>query len=153
VPAGIDSFALTLWLLRLAFLACLYLFLAAIARLLWRDLRAATAATPGERGRLVVVATPDGGPASGSSFPLDAVTTIGRDVNNTIALDDVFVSAEHATLTFRGRGWYVEDHDSRNGTFVNGERIAGVVPLGFGDELQVGQVRLRLDRPRPAAAR
>jgi pSer/pThr/pTyr-binding forkhead associated (FHA) protein len=38
--------------------------------------------------------------------------------------------------------------DSTNGTFVNGARVEGVAPLGYGDELQIGQVRLRLDRPR-----
>jgi pSer/pThr/pTyr-binding forkhead associated (FHA) protein len=69
-------------------------------------------------------------------------------VNNAIVVDDQFASAEHAVLTYRGRTWYVEDLDSTNGTFVNGARVAGVAPLGYGDELQIGQVRLRLDRPR-----
>ncbi|MBA3436344.1 MAG: FHA domain-containing protein, partial [Chloroflexi bacterium] len=48
--------------------------------------------------------------------------------------------------TFRGRAWYLEDRGSTNGTYVNGQRVAGVVPLGYGDELQFGQVRLRLER-------
>ena len=51
---------------------------------------------------------------------LDAITTLGRDVNNAIVIDDPFASAEHAILTFRGRGWYVEDLESTNGTYVNG---------------------------------
>jgi pSer/pThr/pTyr-binding forkhead associated (FHA) protein len=58
------------------------------------------------------------------------------------------VSSEHAILTFRGRAWYVEDLGSTNGTFVNGSPIEGVQPLGFGDMIQIGQVRLRLERPR-----
>jgi pSer/pThr/pTyr-binding forkhead associated (FHA) protein len=49
-------------------------------------------------------------------------------------------------LTFRGRSWYVEDLESTNGTFVNGARVDGVAPVSFGDELQVGEVRLRLER-------
>lgn len=150
VVGGLDPFALSLWLLRLSFLGALYLFLFAVARLLVRDLRAAAAVTAGELGRLVVVGSFDGGPPPGASYALDAVTTVGRDVNNTIALDDPFMSSDHAVLTFRGRTWYVEDRDSTNGTFLNGARVAGVAALGFGDELQVGQLRLRLDRPRPA---
>jgi len=40
------------------------------------------------------------------------------------------------------------DLGSTNGTFVNGVRVEGVSPLGYGDELQLGQVRMRLERPR-----
>ena len=61
---------------------------------------------------------------------------------------DPFASAEHAVLTFRGRAWYVEDLESTNGSFVNGVPVERVAPLGFGDELQVGEVRFRLDRGR-----
>ena len=81
-------------------------------------------------------------------FALDAVATLGRDVNNSIVLDDPFASSEHATLTFRGRNWYVEDMGSTNGTYLNGASVDRVAPLGFGDELQIGEIRLRLDRGR-----
>ena len=57
-------------------------------------------------------------------------------------------SSDHAVLTFRGRAWYVEDLESTNGTYVNGVPVERVAPLGFGDELQVGEVRFRLDRGR-----
>ena len=96
----------------------------------------------------MVLASPHGEPPVATSFPLDAVTTLGRDVNNTIVIDDPFASAEHSALTFRGRAWYVEDLESTNGTFVNGVPVDRVAALGFGDELQVGEVRFRLDRGR-----
>jgi pSer/pThr/pTyr-binding forkhead associated (FHA) protein len=76
------------------------------------------------------------------------VTTIGRDVNNTVVVGDRFASGTHAVLSFRGRTWYVEDKESRNGTFVNGVAVAGLSPIGFGDEVIVGETRLRLDRGR-----
>ncbi|HET7031268.1 MAG TPA: FHA domain-containing protein [Candidatus Limnocylindrales bacterium] len=148
-----DPFLLTVWLVRLLFLGLLYLFLFRIARALVGDLRSAAREPGAELGRLVVVASPDGEPAEGSSLALDAIATIGRDVNNAIVVDDQFASAEHAILTFRGRAWYVEDLGSTNGTFVNGAPVEGVVPLGFGDIVQIGQVRLRLERPRATGRR
>jgi hypothetical protein len=143
-----DAVTLSLWLLRILFLAFLYLFLFAVARVLVRDLRAAAREPEAELGRLVVVASHGGELRAGMALPIDAITTIGRDVNNTIVVEDQFASAEHAVLTFRGRAWYVEDVGSTNGTWVNGRRIDRVEPLGYGDEIQVGQVRFRLDRAR-----
>ena len=143
-----DAFALSLWLLRLLFLALLYVFLFAVVRVLVRDLRAAAREPAIELGRLRVLASPEGEPPMGAVFGLDAVTTLGRDVNNAIVVEDRFASAEHAMLTFRGRTWYVEDLGSTNGTFVNGSEVDGPSPVGFGDELQIGQVRLRLERAR-----
>ncbi len=143
-----DASAASLWLLRFLFLALLYLFLFAVVRVLVRDLRSAAREPATELGRLHVLSSPAGEPPSGAAFGLDAVTTLGRDVNNTIVVEDPFASAEHAVLTFRGRAWYVEDLASTNGTYVNGSRIDGLAPIGFGDEIQIGQVRVRLERAR-----
>jgi len=144
-----DTFTLTLWILRLTFVALIYLFFVFVARALWRDLRASVAGAGSSLGRLLVVASTEGGPANGTNYPLDAVNSIGRDVNNSIVIEDSFVSAEHALLTFRGRAWFVEDRGSTNGTWVNGHRVATYLPLGYGDELQVGRIRMRLERPKP----
>jgi predicted component of type VI protein secretion system len=143
-----DGFLVTLWAIRLLFLGLLYVFLFAVVRALLRDLRSAAREPGVELGRLVVVASPSSDPPVGTVFPLDAVTTLGRDVNNSVVIEDAFASAEHAVLTFRGRAWYVEDRDSTNGTYVNGSLVQGVSPMGFGDELQVGQARFRLERAR-----
>lgn len=143
-----DATVLAIWVLRLLFLAGLYFFLWSVVRVLLRDLRAAAREPGAELGRLVVVASPSGEPAAGAGFSLDAVTTLGRDVNATILLDDEFVSGEHAVLTYRGRAWYVEDLGSTNGTYVNGSQVDGVAAVSFGDELQLGNVRLRLERAR-----
>lgn len=144
-----DGVVLSIWIVRIAFLALLYAFLWAVVRVLLRDLRAAAREPGSELGRLVVIASPGGEPAAGVSFSLDAVTTLGRDVNNTIVVDDEFVSGNHAALTYRGRAWYLEDLGSTNGTFVNGDPVDGIATVAFGDELQLGNVRLRLDRGRP----
>ena len=145
-----DVFTLTLWLLRIGFVLLIYVFLFMVARAMWRDLRAGVAGAGLPLGRLVVIASPEGRPAAGTSLSLDAVNSIGRDVNNSIVIDDSFVSTDHAVLSFRGRAWYVEDRGSTNGTWLNGQRVEGMLPLGYGDEIQVGQVRLRLERARQA---
>lgn len=143
-----DPTLLAIWVIRLLFLGLLYLFLWSVVRVLLRDLRAAAREPVREIGRLVVLESPSGEPAPGSAFRLDAVATLGRDVNNAIVLEDDFVSAGHAALTFRGRAWYLEDFGSTNGTYVNGNRVEGIVAVAFGDELQLGRIRLRLERPR-----
>ena len=143
-----DAAVLAIWVLRLLFLAMLYAFLWLVVRALIRDLRAAAREPTRELGRLVVVASPSGEPPAGTAFALDAITSLGRDVNNSIVLDDEFVSTTHAALTYRGRAWYVEDLGSTNGTFVNASQVDGLAPIAFGDEIQIGQVRLRLERAR-----
>ena len=148
-----DGFLLVVWVVRFLFLALLYVFLFRIVRALLRDLRAAAREPGTPLGRLVVVASPAGEPAVGRSFDLDAITTLGRDVNNAIVVDDPFASSEHAVLTYRGRSWYVEDarQHQRHVSSTAGRSTASS-PLGFGDEIGIGQVRLRLERPRAADA-
>ena len=143
-----DGFTLVLWGIRLLFLFLLYLFLARVMRALLRDLRAAAREPADRPGQLVVLESPSGEPAAGRSFGLDVITPLGRDVNNAIVIEDPFASAEHAVLTYRGRSWYLEDLGSTNGSFINGHRIEGIAALGYGDEIQVGQVRFRLERTR-----
>jgi hypothetical protein len=141
-----DPTLATIWLIRFLFLGLLYLFLFGVVRVLLRDLRSAAREPVTALGRLIVVASEVEEPPIGASFPLDAVATLGRDVNNTIVVDDQFASTEHAVLSFRGRAWYLEDLGSTNGTYLNGSPIDGLAAVAFGDELQVGRVRFRLER-------
>ena len=144
-----DGFLLVLWAVRLLFLGLIYLFLARVIRALLRDLRAAAREPADRHGRLIVLESPGGEPRAGHAFGLDVITPLGRDVNNAIVIDDEFASADHAVLTYRGLSWYIEDLGSTNGTYVNGRRVEGVAAMGFGDELQIGQVRMRLERAHP----
>ncbi|MDH4143493.1 MAG: hypothetical protein OEV61_12870, partial [Chloroflexota bacterium] len=85
-----DGFLLVIWIIRILFLVLLYLFLARVVRSLLRDLRSAAREPGSSLGRLVVLASPSGEPETGRSFDLDAITTLGRDVNNTIVIEDPF---------------------------------------------------------------
>jgi hypothetical protein len=144
-----DILRLLLLVLQLGFVALLYLVLLRFAGSLLKDLRNAEEVQVASRsgiGRLSVLESPEDEPQAGSIIALGPINSIGRNVNNTIYVEDDFVSATHAMLTFRGRSWFVEDQGSTNGTYVNGHRIDRPVALSFGDELTVGRVRMRLER-------
>jgi pSer/pThr/pTyr-binding forkhead associated (FHA) protein len=144
-----DILRILLLVLQLGFVAILYLILARFARSLLRDLRTAEQSQIASRagiGRLQVLESPSDEPPEGTTIALGPINSIGRNVNNTIFVEDDFVSATHAMLTFRGRSWFLEDQGSTNGTYVNGHRIDRPVALSFGDEVTVGRVRMRLDR-------
>jgi DNA-binding CsgD family transcriptional regulator len=79
--------------------------------------------------------------------------TLGADPANDLALPaDPTLSRLHAVLERYGAGWCVRDLDSRNGTFVNGQRVWGERPLRPGDELRVGATRLVYRGDEPAGA-
>lgn len=144
-----DILRVLLLVLQLAFVGLLYLVLARFAAALLRDLRSAEQAQLASRsgiGRLSVLESPEDEPPAGTTIALGPINSIGRNVNNTIYVEDEFASANHAMLTFRGRSWFIEDQGSTNGTYINGHRIDRAVALSFGDELMIGRVRMRLDR-------
>ncbi|MEU0672331.1 FHA domain-containing protein [Streptomyces sp. NPDC006172] len=63
--------------------------------------------------------------------------TLGRDPQGDIVLDDARVSWRHATVSFNGRGWVLEDHGSTNGTYVQGRRVQQV-DVGPGSAVHLG---------------
>jgi hypothetical protein len=82
------------------------------------------------------------GPNAGSRFLLGhALTTIGRQPDSDIFLDDVTVSRRHAEITATPEGFVARDVGSLNGTYLNRERMEEAT-LANGDELQVGKFRL-----------
>ncbi len=144
-----EILRILLLVLQLGFVALLYLMLFGFARSLLRDLRSAEQvqlASQAGIGRLAVLESPDDEPPVGRAIALGPINSLGRNVRNTIYIEDDFASANHAMLTFRGRSWFLEDQGSTNGTHVNGHRIDRPVALSFGDELAIGRVRMRLDR-------
>jgi len=79
------------------------------------------------------------GPLTGQSFELTDEMTIGRLPECAIALDDASVSRRHTRVQSRPDGVYVEDLNSSNGTFVNGQNIAGPSLLRDGDVVEVSK--------------
>jgi hypothetical protein len=86
----------------------------------------------------VVAAAPQGGwslvPGDGRHTRLEAAdTVVGRGAECRLRLTDGHVSRRHALVALRGGAVWVQDLQSSNGTFVNGERVIGACRLFHGD--------------------
>ena len=134
--------------LRIAVIFLLYLFVFQVVRVIIRELRAAGVeqTVASQYGNLVVVTPGQTGLPPGKRFPLGQVNIIGRSVNNDVALNDTFLSGEHAMLQWDGQTWLLEDLESTNGTRLNGREVVQPTPLDYGDTIQVGHVDLKLSR-------
>src|ERR1041384_1601309 len=66
------------------------------------------------------------------------VTSAGRSSTADIPLIGALVSRRHASFSLTEGGVEVSDHQSRNGVFVNGERITGPQALHTGDIITIG---------------
>jgi pSer/pThr/pTyr-binding forkhead associated (FHA) protein len=75
-------------------------------------------------------------------FVKTPVVNIGRAEYNDLVIPDESVSTTHAKLQRREGVWVLVDLDSTNGTFVDGERVAGEAPLAPGATIRLGDVAL-----------
>ena len=73
--------------------------------------------------------------------------TIGRSSGNDLAFNHLSLSRHHAMITKETDDFYLEDCGSRNGTFLNGARIAGKTLLKSSDSIQLGEIVLRFVDP------
>ena len=89
------------------------------------------------------------GPLSGQTFYLDeAVVSIGRLGSNDVCLEDPFVSRHHCVIRNEGDEYMIEDLNSANGTYLNGERVnAGSLKEGCLIEIGGSRFLFRLPNP------
>jgi pSer/pThr/pTyr-binding forkhead associated (FHA) protein len=158
---------LTLLLIRLAFLAVLWLFVITAVGVVRTDLfgqssssrkqkrqrqnprpRPARPARParaarGEPQRLLVT----GGPLSGTTLPLtEQQITIGRSNDATLVLNDDYASSRHARLFPQDGQWIVEDLGSTNGTYLDRQKVTQPTPVPTGVPIRIGKTVLELRR-------
>ncbi|MFI6010794.1 FHA domain-containing protein [Streptomyces sp. NPDC051243] len=94
---------------------------------------------------------------NGRTWTLDPSRSyaLGRDPQGDIVFDDARVSWRHATISWSGRSWVLEDHGSTNGTFVHGQRIHQL-EIGPGSAVHLGNAtdgpRLNLSGPAASVA-
>ena len=156
---------LTLTLIKIGFLAVLWLFVLSAVSVIRSDIigtKAAALASPAspatrkdkpkdrskptkpKRGtptKLQII----GGPNTGQSVPLgDQPILLGRGTDAAIRLDDDYVSTRHARFATNGEEWFVEDLGSTNGTYVGSQRVSTPIPVGIGVQVRLGKTIVEL---------
>lgn len=137
-------FNLVLLILKLFFLALLYLFLVSAIVIIYRDLFSASAT---EEASTPYSACLKGikGPQDlvGKTFLLTDETVIGRSSAADVILEDPAASHRHARIFTQGSHYFLEDLGSTNGTFVEDTKIAKSVRLKSDDKIRIGHTILQ----------
>lgn len=74
----------------------------------------------------------------GSVIPIDREITIGRREENSVVIQEAYVSGHHAKVYSQNGRYVLQDLQSTNGTLLNGEKIQSRVYINVGDEVQIG---------------
>jgi FHA domain-containing protein len=155
---------LTLTLIKLGFLAVLWLFVLSAVSVIRSDIfgtkapataprpkaRPKDRPAPPPRSRKPTRGVPTklqvvSGPNAGQSVPLgDQPILLGRGTDASIRLDDDYVSTRHARFATNGEQWFVEDVGSTNGTYLGSQRITSPVPVGLGIQVRLGKTIVEL---------
>jgi len=164
--------ALTLTVIRIAFLALLWLFVIAAVGVVRTDLfgtstpsrrqarmqrqprpRPAAPGPPakpprgGRAGRAPQQLLVTAGTLAGTSLGLaDQQITIGRANDATLVLNDDYASTRHARLFPQDGQWIVEDLGSTNGTYLDRQKVTRPTPVPVGVPIRIGKTVLELRR-------
>lgn len=152
---------LTLFLIRFAYLAVLWIFVLAAISVVRSDMfgarvpepRAArgprakqprAAKPPRRRGSPTHVLVTEGANAGERAELSGEPVLIGRGTDAAIRLDDDYVSTRHARIALSGDQWYVEDLGSTNGTYVGSSRLTEPLAANTGTQIRIGKTILEL---------
>lgn len=153
---------LTLTLIKLGFLAVLWLFVLSAVSVIRSDIFGAKVESPRapkgpkqrapkapkgrkpKRGMPSTLVVTDG-PNAGQLVPVTgADILLGRGTDAAIRLDDDYVSTRHARFSTNGEQWYVEDLGSTNGTYLGSQRVTTPVPVDLGVPVRLGKTVVEL---------
>jgi hypothetical protein len=153
---------LTLTLIKLGFLAVLWLFVLSAVSVIRSDIfgtKVPSAPRPAKtrqkapaKNRKAARGVPTklqvvSGPNAGQSVPLgDTPILLGRGTDAAIRLDDDYVSTRHARFATNGEQWFVEDLGSTNGTYLGSQRITSPIPIGLGIAVRLGKTIVELQK-------
>jgi len=148
---------IALTILRLSFLASLWVAVLAVLIMMRRDLRsgerkssrrdAVTASDSGRsaksRIRRIVITTADD---KVTQYQLVDNLTIGRGPDNVIVLIDDYASTHHAVISLTSTGWIFTDLGSTNGSWFERKRIEAAVRIKPGMTIRIGRANLRFEK-------
>ncbi|MEP9362945.1 FHA domain-containing protein [Nocardioides sp. CN2-186] len=151
---------LTLFLIRIAYLAILWIFVLSAISVIRSDMFGARVpegarVTGGKapkppkqstkrRGAPTHVLVTEGSSAGERADLALAPVLIGRGSDAAIRLDDDYVSTRHARIAASGDQWFVEDLGSTNGTYVGTVRISQPTTITIGTQVRIGKTILEL---------
>ncbi len=149
---------LVLDVLKYAFLAILYLFVARAVKAIYVELRPQGAAAPapraagsapaksGKRSKKPTrtVAVIEGEKLKGKTYTVTGELLIGRSSDCQITLDESYVSSKHARIFERDDKLMLEDLGSTNGTYLNRRRITAATELQRGDRIKIGRTVMEM---------
>ena len=98
-------------------------------------------ATADSVSRIVITS----GPKAGIELPLgNEPLTIGRSSESALVIRDDYTSSHHARLVLWGDQWMIQDLDSTNGTWHDGQRVTAPAPVTIGAPIKVGATTFEL---------
>jgi Inner membrane component of T3SS, cytoplasmic domain len=158
---------LSLTIIRVAFLAVLWLFVIAAIGVVRTDLLGGPSATtrrgkarqaqaprqgrpsraprPGRGSPRILVVTAGG--LKGTTIDLaQQQITLGRANDATLVLNDDYASSRHARIFPQDGQWIVEDLGSTNGTYLDRQKVTRPMPVPLGVPIRIGKTVLELRR-------
>ena len=129
--------ALFLNLLKLIFIALIYLFLWQIGRSIGAHIGPSQSVRRSKKGGELVVVRSD--TIAGQRFPIGAPAVLGRAEDADIYIDDAYASDYHVRIGVQDDSVLLNDLGSTNGTYVNGRRVTVPTSLQKGDAVQIGK--------------
>ena len=146
---------LALTLLRMGFLALLWIFIYVILRLMRSDLNRVDAKFTTKSAVSPNVLTKTGAKVNRvivisdefeKEYELRDGMTFGRSNDVAVQIEDDYASSKHSQMRFENGGWVYEDLGSTNGSWQDRKRISGPVKVKRGTVLKIGNTELRFEK-------
>lgn len=128
-------------LFKYIFIIIIYLFIFSIIRLIYLDIRGIESMNLDSISYLKLINRKDSLPFKIEEYySIDNILSLGRHRDNDIEIKDPFISKKHFQIIEDEGEYYLEDFNSANGTYLNGDKLFDVIRLKDGDIIRVGKI-------------